>query len=216
VRDTVQVVAAVTAVPAVLLSALDADRLWVALLVVGVAAAVVAVTSARPALGWPAGALLAASSWVRLALSDVDAPEAYTVPAGVALLALGFLRRRRDPGYGSWQAYGSGLSLVLVPSLLRAVTDSGNARPLLLAVVAAGVVAAGAMRRLQAPLLLGAAVLAVDALVQLAPYLVEAYQVVPRWVTIGSLGLLLLVAGATYERRVRDLRRVGRQVARLG
>jgi hypothetical protein len=40
--------------------------------------------------------------------------------------------------------------------------------------------------------------------------------VVPRWVTIGSLGLLLLVAGATYERRVRDLRRVGRHVARLG
>jgi hypothetical protein len=216
VRDTVQVVAAVTAVPAVLLSALDADRLWVALLVVGVAAAVVALTSARSTLGWLAAVLLTASSWVRLVLADVDAPEAYTVPAGVALLALGFLRRRRDPGYGSWQAYGSGLSLVLVPSLLRAVTDSGNARPLLLAVVAAGVVAAGAVRRLQAPLLLGAAVLAVDALVQLAPYLVEAYQVVPRWVTIGSLGLLLLVAGATYERRVRDLRRVGRQVARLG
>jgi hypothetical protein len=103
-----------------------------------------------------------------------------------------------------------------VPSLLRAVTDSGNARPLLLAVVATGVVAVGAVRRLQAPLLLGAVVLAVDALVQLAPYLVEAYQVVPRWVTIGSLGLLLLVAGATYERRVRDLRRVGRHVARLG
>jgi hypothetical protein len=216
VRDTVQVVSGATAAPALLLSALDADRLWVALLAVGVAAAVVAVTTARPVLGWLAGALLAASSWVRLALSDVDAPEAYTVPAGAALLVLGYLRRRREPGYGSWQAYGSGLSLVLVPSLLRAVTDSGNARPLLLAVVAAGVVAAGAARRLQAPLLLGAAVLAVDALVQLAPYLVEAYQVVPRWVTIGSLGLLLLVAGATYERRVRDLRRVGRHVARLG
>ncbi len=216
VRDTVQVVAAVTAAPALALSALDADRLWVALLLAGVATAVVALTSARPALGWVAGVLLAASSWVRLVLSDVDAPEAYTVPAGAALLVLGYLRRRRDPGYGSWQAYGSGLSLVLVPSLLRAVTDSGNARPLLLAVVAAAVVAAGAARRLQAPLLLGAAVLAVDALVQLAPYLVEAYQVVPRWVTIGSLGLLLLVAGVTYERRVRDLRRVGRHVARLG
>jgi hypothetical protein len=215
-RGAVQVVGAVVAVPALLLASFDAERLWVALLVVGVAAAVVALTSARPALGWLAAVLLTASSWVRLVLADVDAPEAYTVPAGVALLALGYLRRRRDPGHGSWQAYGSGLSLVLVPSLLRAVTDSGNARPLLLAVVAAGVVAVGAVRRLQAPLLLGAVVLAVDALVQLAPYLVEAYQVVPRWVTIGSLGLLLLVAGATYERRVRDLRRVGRHVARLG
>ena len=34
----------------------------------------------RHRLGWVAGVILAASSWVRLALSDVDAPEAYTVP----------------------------------------------------------------------------------------------------------------------------------------
>jgi hypothetical protein len=40
--------------------------------------------------------------------------------------------------------------------------------------------------------------------------------VVPRWVTIGLLGLALLGAGATYEQRVRDLQRVGRHVARLG
>jgi hypothetical protein len=78
------------------------------------------------------------------------------------------------------------------------------------------VLAAGAARRLQAPLLLGSGVLALDALVQLAPYLAAAYDAVPRWVTIGALGLLLLAAGATYEQRVRDLRRVGRQVARLG
>ncbi len=216
VRGAVQVVAIVVAAPALLLAALDAERLWVALLVVGATVAVVALTSVRPVLGWVAGLLLAASSWVRLALSDVDAPEAYTVPAAAALLALGLLRRRRDPAYGSWHAYGSGLSLALLPSLLRALTDSGDLRPLLLALAAAAVVGLGVRQRLQAPLVMGAAVLAVDALVQLAPYLVEAYQVVPRWITIGSIGLLLLVAGATYERRVRDLRRVGRHVARLG
>ena len=55
-----------------------------------------------------------------------------------------------------------------------------------------------------------------DAVVQLTPYLVAAYEVVPRWVTIGVLGLALLVSGATYEQRVRDLRRVGKHVARLG
>ncbi len=58
--------------------------------------------------------------------------------------------------------------------------------------------------------------LAVDALVQLAPYLAAAYEAAPRWVTIGAVGLLLLGAGATYERRVQDLRRVGRHVASLG
>jgi hypothetical protein len=202
--------------PALALAALDGDRLWVALLATGLGLAVVATTPQRHQLGWAAGLVLAASSWVRLADAQVDAPEAYTVPAGVALLVVGALRRRRDPAYGSWAAYGSGLSLILVPSLLRAVTDSGDLRPLLLAVVAAGVLVAGVARRLQAPLVLGAAVLATDALVQLAPYLAAAYDAVPRWVTIGVLGLALLGAGATYEQRVRDLRRVGRRVAGLG
>jgi hypothetical protein len=216
VRGAVQVVAGLAAGPALALAALDGDRLWVALLATGLGLAVVATTPQRHQLGWGAGLVLAASSWVRLADADVDAPEAYTVPAGVALLVVGALRRRRDPAYGSWAAYGSGLSLILVPSLLRAVTDSGDLRPLLLAVVAAAVLAAGVARRLQAPLVLGAAVLGIDALVQLAPYLAAAYDAVPRWVTIGVLGLALLGAGATYEQRVRDLRRVGRRVAGLG
>lgn len=216
VRGAVQVVAGLAAAPALALAALDGDRLWLALLATGLGLAVVATTPRRHQLGWVAGLVLAASSWVRLAEADVDAPEAYTVPAGVALLVVGALRRRRDPAYGSWAAYGSGLSLVLVPSLLRAVTDSGDLRPLLLAVVAAAVLAAGVARRLQAPLVLGAAVLGIDALVQLAPYLAAAYDAVPRWLTIGVLGLALLGAGATYEQRVRDLHRVGRRVAGLG
>ncbi len=216
VRGTVQVAAGLAAVPALGLAALDGSVLWLALLAVGIGVAVVATTPARHRWGWVAGVLLTASSWVRLSLADVVAPEAYTVPAGVALLVLGGLRRRRDPAYGSWNAYGSGLSLVLLPSLARAVTDAGDLRPLLLALAAAGVLAVGAARRLQAPLVLGAAVLAVDALVQLAPTLAAVYDVVPRWVTIGLLGLALVGAGATYEQRVRDLRRVGRHVARLG
>jgi hypothetical protein len=216
VRGAVLVVAGLATGPALALAALDGDRLWVALLATGLGLAVVATTPQRHQLGWVAGLVLAASSWVRLVQADVDAPEAYTVPGGVALLVVGAVRRRRDPAYGSWRAYGSGLSLALVPSLLRAVTDAGDLRPLVLAVAAAGVLAAGVARRLQAPLALGAAVLVIDALVQLAPYLAAAYDAVPRWVTIGALGLALLGAGATYEQRVRDLRRVGRRVAGLG
>jgi hypothetical protein len=146
----------------------------------------------------------------------VSAPEAYTVPPALALLAVGALRRRRDPAYSSWQAYAAGLALALGPSLLRAVTDAGNVRPLLLGLAALAVLALGVARRLQAPLVIGGTVLAVDAGVQLAPYLAAVYDVVPRWLTIGLVGLLLVVAGATYEQRVRDLKRVGRHVARLG
>lgn len=195
-------------------SALDGDRLWLALLAVGAGVAVLGVRVDHRA-GWVAGLLLAASSWVRLALSDVTAPEAYTVPPALALLVVGWRRRARDPEYRSWGAYGPGLTLALGPSLLRAVTDAGNLRPLLLGLAALAVLGVGVARRLQAPLVLGAGVLAVDGLVQLAPTLAAVYDVVPRWVTIGTVGLLLLGAGATYEERVSDLRRVGRRVARL-
>ena len=100
-----QVGAIATAV-GVLLSVVDADRLWLALLAAGVAAGVAAVRGIeRNRLGWVSGALLAASTWVRLALSDVDAPEPYTAPSGIALLVVGYLRRRRDPSYRSWPAY---------------------------------------------------------------------------------------------------------------
>jgi hypothetical protein len=165
--------------------------------------------------GWVAGALLTASSWVRLADAGASAPEAYTVPAAIVLLVVGFLRRRRDP-VSSWRAYGSGLALALTPSLFRAVTDSGSARPLLLGLAALVVVLLGMTRRLQAPLVLGGAVLAVDAVVQLAPYLAAAYDAVPRWVSIAAAGLLLVGLGATYERRVGQLRRLRHGVADFG
>jgi hypothetical protein len=67
--------------------------------------------------------------------------------------------------------------------------------------------------RWQAPLLIGALVLAVHAVVQLAPWLVAAYAAVPRWVSLGLLGALLLAFGARYERRLRDLRVVRVRVA---
>jgi hypothetical protein len=169
----------------------------------------------RHQLGWVAGGLLAASSWVRLALSDVDAPEAYTVPAGAALVAVGLLRRRGGTAYSSWRAYATGLTLALVPSLLRAVTDPGNLRPMLLGLVALVVLCSGIARRLKAPLVIGGGVLAVDAIVQLSPYLVAFYTAVPRWSVIAGTGLLLLIVGMTYERRARELQALHELISRF-
>ena len=197
--------------------AADADRLWLALLAAGVAAGFAALQRVVPdRLGWLSGGLLAASSWVRLALSDVDAPEPYTVPGGIALVVVGALRRRRDPAYRSWTAYAPGLVLALVPSLLRAVSDPGALRPLLLGLAALAVLGVGVARRLQAPLVLGGLVLAVDALVQLSPLLADLYAAVPRWTVIGTVGLLLLGLGATYERRVRDVRLLHERISAYG
>jgi hypothetical protein len=68
---------------------------------------------------------------------------------------------------------------------------------------------------MQAPLIIGALVLAVDALVQLAPYLADLYDAVPRWVSIGAAGLLLLGIGATFEQRMRDVKQVRDRLAGL-
>ena len=210
----VTAVAVLGGVIGVAFAALDADRLWLALLAAGVATAVVSLRSGLHRVGWAAGGLLAASSWVRLVLSDVEAPEPYTVPAGVALVALG-LWRRRDPAYSSWRAYGAGLGLALVPSLIRALSDPGNLRPMLLGLAAAVVLCSGIARRLKAPLMLGGAVLAVDAVVQLSPHLVLFYSAVPRWSMIAGAGLLLLFVGMTYERRAQELLALRQQVSRF-
>jgi hypothetical protein len=213
--EDVTATAVIGAAAGVALSVLDADRLWLALLAAGVAAAIVSLRTGLHRVGWVAGGLLAASSWVRLVLSDVDTPEAYTVPSGAALVAVGFLRRRRDPAYSSWRAYGTGLSLALLPSLLRAVSDPGNVRPMLLGLSALLVLCSGIARRLKAPLVIGGGVLAVDAIVQLSPYLVAFYTAVPRWSVIAGTGLLLLLVGMTYERRARELQALHELISRF-
>lgn len=78
----------------------------------------------------------------------------------------------------------------------------GLLRPLALSVASLIVLLAGARARLQAPLILGGATLlalAVDTLWPVAAQL-------PRWVTIGAVGLLLLWLGATAEHRLTQLR----------
>ncbi|TDF43532.1 hypothetical protein E2C00_26070 [Streptomyces sp. WAC05374] len=182
----------------------------------GVVAAATAVRpERRPAAGYAATALFVAATWVRLAASGVSAPEAYTLPVTVPALVVGVLRRRRDPEASSWTAYGPGLAASLVPSLAAAWGDAGWPRPLLLGLVALAVTLAGARLRLQAPLLLGGAVLALVALHELAPYVAQAVGALPRWTPPALAGLLLLAVGATYEQRLRDARRLRETVGRM-
>lgn len=180
-----------------------------------VIAAGTAVRADRRPAAYAATALFALAAWVRLAAWGVTAPEAYTLPVTVPALALGALRRRRDPRASSWTAYGPGLAATLVPSLMTAWTDAHATRPWLLGAAALLVTLLGARHRLRAPLLLGGGVLVLDALHELAPYLVQVADVLPRWVPPALAGLLLLAVGATYERRLRDVRRVREVLGRM-
>ncbi|MGW6709019.1 SCO7613 C-terminal domain-containing membrane protein, partial [Streptomyces sp. NPDC054956] len=160
-------------------------------------------------------ALFLAATWVRLAASDVTVPEAYTLPVTAAALAVGFLRRRRDAEAPSWTAYGPGLAATLLPSTVAVWGDPHWLRPLLLGLAALAVTLAGARHRLQAPLLLGGAALTAVALHELTPYVVQVVDALPRWLPPALAGVLLLAAGATYEKRLRDARRLRDAIGRL-
>ncbi|MEV6160839.1 hypothetical protein AB0L71_02710 [Streptomyces sp. NPDC052052] len=182
----------------------------------GVLAAGTAVRAERrPAAGYLAVTLFVLAAWLRLSASGVSAPEAYTLPVTLPALAIGVLRRRRDPEASSWTAYGTGLAATLVPSLVAAWADPHWLRPLLLGLAALAITLSGARLRLQAPLLLGGTVLALDALHELAPYVVQVVGVLPRWLPPAVAGVLLLAVGATYEQRLREARRLKKVVGRM-
>ncbi|MET7694711.1 hypothetical protein ABZT06_43510 [Streptomyces sp. NPDC005483] len=193
---------------AVALAATDPPLLATVLALCGVIAAGTAIRTDRRPVGYAAAALFLAATWVRLAAWDIDTPEAYTLPVTVPALLVGALRHRRDPRTSSWTTYAPGLAATLVPSLFAAWVDPHWTRPLLLGAAALLVTLAGARHHLQAPLLVGGAVLLLDALHELAPYLVQVTDALPRWVPPALAGLLLLALGATYERRLRDARKV--------
>ncbi|MDQ0310385.1 hypothetical protein J2S46_004941 [Kitasatospora herbaricolor] len=191
-------------------------RLAFALAVAGVAMLGVALRpDRRRAASVAATALLIGSSWIRLALSGVGTPEAYTLTVAVAALVIGVLHRRRFPEAGSWTAYGPGLGLGLLPSLLAVWADGGRLRPLLLGSAALAVTVLGGRLRLRCPLLLGGATLLLVAVHELAPAVVQVLGLLPRWVPLAFAGLLLLVLGATYEQRLRDARRLRASLGRL-
>ncbi|MBA2946290.1 hypothetical protein H1D24_10785 [Streptomyces sp. PSKA28] len=204
----VEVTGAAAGLLAVALTVADPPMLALVLALCGVIAAGTAVRSDRRPVGYAAAALFVLATWVRLASWDVETPEAYTLPVTVPALFVGALRRRRDPQASSWTAYGAGLAATLVPSLIAAWGDPHWLRPLLLGAAALLITLLGARHHLQAPLLIGGAVLTLDALHELAPYLVQIAGALPRWVPPALAGLLLLAVGATYEQRIRDARRM--------
>ncbi|KPI07070.1 hypothetical protein OK006_6097 [Actinobacteria bacterium OK006] len=214
-RVPVEVTGAVAGLLAVGLAVPDPPLLALVLALCAVIAAGTAVREDRRPAGYAATALFVLAAWVRLACWGVGSVEAYTLPVTVPALLVGAFGRRKDPLTSSWTAYGAGLSVTLVPSLLTAWIDPDWPRPLLLGVAALAVTLVGARHRLRAPLVLGGGVLALDALHELAPYLVQMAGALPRWVPPALAGLVLLALGATYEQRIRDARRVRDVLGRM-
>ncbi|MEV7137619.1 SCO7613 C-terminal domain-containing membrane protein [Streptomyces tauricus] len=210
-----EITGAVAGLLAIGLATTDLPVLALVLALCGVIAAGTAVREDRRRVGHAAAALFVLAAWIRLAAWEVGAPEAYTLPVTVPVLLLGYVRRSRDAEASSWTAYGPGLSVTLLPSLLAVWGDANWLRPLLLGAAALAVTLVGVRHRLRAPLILGGATLLLTALHELAPYIAQAMGAVPRWAPPALAGLLLLTLGATYEQRLRDARRLRDTLSKL-
>ncbi|MFI9644533.1 SCO7613 C-terminal domain-containing membrane protein [Micromonospora sp. NPDC051925] len=171
-------------------------------------------TPARWAFAAVAGVSELLGTWLLLTTGEVVLLEAYTVPAAGLALAAGTVALRARPGLTSWLALGPGLAAGLLPSLasVLGVPDPQPWRRLLVGVAALVVVLGGAVRRWQAPVLLGGAVLTLLALHEL----VLSWDLLPRWSYLAAGGLALIALAATYERRRRDLARLRVALGRMG
>lgn len=169
--------------------------------IAGTAVCVITVTTRdRALLGWVGTIVLGAATVIRVA-TDVSAPELYTLPAAVLLVAVGAWRLRGESEAGSFTVLGSGLTLALLPSLLLALEEPVSLRGALIGAGGVLVLAAGVHQRLAAPFVLGALTTGVLALRHLQP----VAEAVPRWVSLGGVGIVLLLVGVTWEARRRDL-----------
>jgi hypothetical protein len=117
--------------------------------------------------------------------------EAYTLPAALGLLLAAGPRLAGGP---SWPAWGPGLLVAAVPSVVWAVVTPGSTRPVLVLLVAAAVMGAAAWRAVRAPLLVAAwtiVALALGLAVRALPLPVSGAL---------AVGVVLLAVGARRER----------------
>ena len=177
------------------------DAASVATVVLGVVAGVHALRPGRRGLVGVVLAAAVALTSLRLVAADITLLEAYTLPFAGALLVGGAVVPRGDRS--SWTRNGGGLFAALAPSGTVAILDGDLLRTVVVLVAAAAVVVWGAAVREQAPLAIGGSVLALLAVRHLGPIAAD----LPRYVTFGVVGIGLLVTGATFERRRRELRR---------
>jgi hypothetical protein len=167
----------------------------VQLSIAGVAAACYALAAGRRLAGVLAVADLVAASWIAVGGAGIETTEAYTLPAaaGLLLVALPQLRAGRP----SWAAEGAAVGVALVPSALVVVAEPTALRLVLVVAGALVLTVVGTLAHRRAPFVLGAGALLFVVVGRLAPYA----PLLPRWVTLATAGLILLVLGATYERR---------------
>ncbi|HWG98472.1 MAG TPA: permease, partial [Pilimelia sp.] len=162
----------------------------------------------RRVLFWAAVGCEITAWWLLMSIARVSLPEAYTLPFAALALLVGVLEVRQRPDLGSWMAYGPALIAAFAPTLFIVLTTEASAtREVLLLLGAVAVLVAGSARRQQAPVMVGAVVTAIAAL--------HALTVISSWLVLVPVGLVLLLLGASNEKRRHELQRLRGALGRM-
>jgi len=205
----VELCAVVGAAFALLLTLEDIRYAAAVLTIWGVLLGVAALRRDRPASrrAWLVRAACAAelgACWLLLYDAAVGLPEAYTLPFAFVALLAGAYELKRRPDLSSWVAYSPALVAGFLPSLALVLVDVDPNHLLrrgLLFVGAVVTVIVGSWRRRQAPVITGSAVAVVVALYFLM--LLWISGTVAGYLLFALAGLVLIVLGAVYEKRLR-------------
>jgi hypothetical protein len=173
-----------------------ATRSGVALIIAGAGWLALAVLHWRPGR-WVSSGVLSLGTALVLAGAHVNVVEAYVAVPAITVLLIGLWWLRDDPEVRTVRALGPGLAVGLIPSLVALATDPTHlARTLALTGATVALAVVGVAFRWFAPIL----ATSVTAVTVSFTQVFSSEQIVPRWVSFGVVGSLLLAIAATYEK----------------
>jgi len=174
-----------------LVSTFDSPLIAVTCAIAGVIYAADALAIRNRYLGYLGGAAFVAAYWASLLFFAVTEIQAYALPVGFGLLALGWNERRLN----SRQAYRAATLLGLIALMGTAFVQSLDGAIYAWLLLLEGIAATGWGVRVHSRgyVRLGILSLVANALSQFGPAFVDF----PRWVQLGSIGTLLLAGGIT-------------------
>ena len=158
-------------------------------------------------LGYLGGAALLLALWAILWYAGVAELQAYTLPFGLALVALGWNERRHGVRTSYRAATLLGLLILMGSAFIQSLDSVIYA--VLLLIEGAAAVGWGARTHSRGYVEVGVLSLLANALAQFGPAFVE----LPRWVQLGSIGALLLGSGLAALFRREQILTLRRAVA---
>ncbi|GIH08189.1 hypothetical protein Rhe02_62560 [Rhizocola hellebori] len=176
--------------------------------------AVLGMTATRPSrtvqqrrtLFWAAAAAEITAWWLMLRSNDItfDIIEVYSVPFALLALWVGLIELKQRPQLGSWAAYGPALIAGFGPTVVMALANEGPWwREIVLLLAGSAVLTFGSQNQQRAPVTIGSVVLTITAFHALT--LVDW-----TWLAVGITGVVLVILGASSERRRRAVERYNR------